>query len=147
MIVMLELKTLRSFYWSSQTQINPLCVCVNLSVICWSLELERCWGKDTVQHCKDVHRIHRTCIFTYICHKKSTIHVCKYTSPMDPMGNLEVSIFLLHTGSLWLLQHRFVLSSARTAIAMSWHQVTSSIKIETEIFVYFCCMFFLIGSC
>ena len=31
-------------------------------------------------------RIHGTGICTYIYHKKSTIHVGKYTSPMDPMG-------------------------------------------------------------
>ena len=38
------------------------------------------------------HRIHWTGIFTYIYHKKSTIHVGKYTSPMDPMGCGVLSI-------------------------------------------------------
>ena len=37
-----------------------------------------------------------TCIFTYIDHKKSTIHVGKYTSPMDPMG---VGFEKIHDGT------------------------------------------------
>ena len=41
------------------------------------------------------HRIHGTGIFAYICYKKSTIHVGKYTSPMDPMG---------HDLDPWLIQ-------------------------------------------
>ena len=32
------------------------------------------------------HSIHGTGIFTYIYHKNSTIHVGKYTIPMDGMG-------------------------------------------------------------
>ncbi len=43
-----------------------------------------CWSFGWVTH-----RIHGTGIFTYICHilpLKTTIHVGKYTSPMDPMG-------------------------------------------------------------
>ena len=34
-------------------------------------------------------------IFTYIYHKKSTIHVGKYTSPMDPMGK-GISTMTVH---------------------------------------------------
>ena len=28
--------------------------------------------------------------YSYIYHKKSTIHVGKYTSPMDPIGNMFI---------------------------------------------------------
>ena len=31
-------------------------------------------------------KIHGTCIFPYIYHKESTIHVGKCTIPMDPIG-------------------------------------------------------------
>ena len=59
------------------------------------------WDPSTVvQHLKGeiaprkgvfhlTHRIHGTGIFTYIYHQKSTIHVGKYTSPMDPMGYIK----------------------------------------------------------
>ena len=45
---------------------------------------------------KHSHRIHGTGISTYIYQKKSTIHVGKYTSPMDPMYFAKFqNVFLL----------------------------------------------------
>ena len=38
------------------------------------------------------HSIHGIGIFTYIYHKKTTIHVGKSTSPMDPMGMICVDL-------------------------------------------------------
>ncbi len=35
-------------------------------------------------------------IFTYIYHKKSTIHVCKNASPIDPMGITSLALLELH---------------------------------------------------
>ena len=55
----------------------------NSSMICEG------WGGWT----SNTHRIHGTGIFTYIYHftiKKSTIHVGKYTSPMDGMGTWPI---------------------------------------------------------
>ena len=53
-------------------------------------------------------------IFTYIYHNDQP-NVGKNIPYNDPMGSGSL-ILLLHTGSIWLLQHRFVLSSAWRAI-------------------------------
>ena len=78
----------------------------------WIFGLEQCefsggftpWSKHMAKSPKGMAyctcAIYMYCIFTYIYHKKSTIHVRKYTISMDSMGHLSFSRGF-HSFGLW----------------------------------------------
>ena len=65
------------------------------------------------------HRIHGTGMFTYILPSKSTIHVGKYTSPMDGMGNTfgpqNYEKLRFYTPNIW------VITPENEGCGFSWH--------------------------
>ena len=60
----------------------------------WNLKVTHRFEKENHLNQTCTHRIHGTSIFTYIYHKNQ-LNVGKYTSPMDPMGYVNVGLPIL----------------------------------------------------